>query len=302
LPEEDASKALADLTLLSHKVPIELFEGRRTLPHDLFARDDVEVYLDHLREAVDVELSALGESGSIELFAFTKRLAHRMGLASWGGMIGVSEEQLDALATHFEQLDGSESFVHPHKALLTIATRKFRERRAMHAIEAIFADILREREQSPANGDSVLDSFSHEAIRMSQRSIVLRRVVSPVEIADERVTYRVEPGTLIATMLSVTNQSAAAGLDEFNEKNYRGATFLREKDLPARELVTTYGHGKHTCPAHRFSTSAIRHSVGEIFRRYELTAQFDEPLPLRRQIGGVARADRPCVVRYVART
>jgi cytochrome P450 len=366
LPEEDASKALADLTLLSHKVPIELFEGRRTLPHDLFARDDVEVYLDHLREAVDVELSALGESGSIELFAFTKRLAHRMGLASWGGMIGVSEEQLDALAAHFEQLDGSESFVHPRRALLAIATRKRRERRAMHAIEAIFADILREREQSPdvndsdlfsricvswdgvpsparevgiardvivvqmgsqsnlfaamawtlifalrhptivdqirVHGDSVLDSFSHEAIRMSQRSIVLRRVVSPVEIADEQVSYRVEPGTLIATMLSVTNQSAAAGLDEFNEKNYRGATFLREKDLPARELVTTYGHGKHTCPAHRFSTSAIRHSVGEIFRRYELSAEFDEPLPLRRQIGGVARADRPCVVRYVART
>jgi cytochrome P450/putative sterol carrier protein len=365
LPEEQASKALADLTLLSHKVPIELFEGRRTLPHDLFARDDVEVYLDHLREAVDIELSALGDSGSIELFAFTKRLAHRMGLASWGGMVEVSEEQLDALGAHFEQLDGSESFVHPRKAMLAIAMRKRRERRAMHAIEAIYTDILRERTRSPdanssdlfsricaswddvpspareigiardvivvqmgsqsnlfaamawtlifalrhptivdqirAEGDSVLDSFSHEAIRMSQRSIVLRRVVSPIEIADEQVTYRVEPGTLIATMLSVTNQSAAKGLNEFNEKNYRGATFLRAKDLPARELVTTYGHGKHTCPAHRFSTSAIRHSVGEIFRRYELTAQFDEPQPLRRQIGGVARADRPCVVRYVAR-
>ncbi|MFA9411338.1 MAG: SCP2 sterol-binding domain-containing protein [Deltaproteobacteria bacterium] len=366
LPEEEASKALADLTLLSHKVPIELFEGRRTLPHDLFARDDVEVYLDHLREAVDVELSSLGESGSIELFAFTKRLAHRMGLASWGGMAGVSAERLEALAVHFEQLDGSESFVYPRKALLAVATGKRRERRAMHAIEAIFADILREHDhradanssdlfsricaswdgvpsparevgiardvivvqmgsqsnlfaamawtlifalrhptivdQIRAEGDGVLDAFSHEAIRMSQRSIVLRRTVTSVEIADEERTYRVEPGALIATMLSVTNQSAADGLDEFNEKNYRGATFLREKDLPARELVTTYGHGKHTCPAHRFSTSAIRHSVGEIFRRFELTAQFDEPRPLRRQIGGVARADRPCVVRYAART
>jgi hypothetical protein len=37
----------------------------------------VEVYLDHLREAVDIELSALGDSGSIELFAFIKRFAHR---------------------------------------------------------------------------------------------------------------------------------------------------------------------------------------------------------------------------------
>ena len=365
LPEETASKALADLTLLSHKVPIELFEGRRTLPHDLFARDDVEVYLEHLHKAVDVELSALGESGSLELFAFTKRLAHRMGLASWGGMSAASDEQLDALAAHFEQLDASESFVHPHKALLAVATRKWRERRAMHAIEAIFADMLRERHRntdvndndlftricaswddvpSPARevgiardvivvqmgsqsnlfaamawtlifalrhpnivdqilsqGDSVLEAFSHESIRMSQRSIVLRRVVSPVEVADEKATYRVGPGTLIATMLSVTNQFAAKGLDQFDEKNYRGASFLRANELPARELVTTYGHGKHTCPAHRFSTSAIRHSVGEIFRRYELRAEFDEPLPLPRQIGGVARADRPCTVRYVAR-
>jgi cytochrome P450 len=365
LPEETASKALADLTLLSHKVPIELFEGRRTLPHDLFARDDVEVYLDHLHKAVDLELCALGRSGSLELFAFTKRLAHRMGLASWGGMSAASDTQLAALATHFEQLDASESFVHPHKALLATAARKRRERKSMHAIEAIFADMLRERDgktdqrendlftricaswddvPSPAReigiardvivvqmgsqsnlfaamawtlvfalqhpsiidqvrseGDGVLDSFSHESIRMAQRSIVLRRVVSPVEVADESTTYRVAPGTLIATMLSVTNQSAAKGLDEFDAKNYRGAAFLRATDLPARELVTTYGHGKHTCPAHRFSTSAIRHSVGEIFRRYELSAEFDGPLPLTRQIGGVARADRPCTVRYVAR-
>ncbi|MFW2387856.1 MAG: SCP2 sterol-binding domain-containing protein [Polyangiales bacterium] len=364
LPEEAASKALADLTLLSHKVPIELFEGRRTLPHDLFARDDVEVYLEHLCRAVDLELRALGDSGSLELFAFTKRLAHRMGLASWGGMAEVSEEQLDVLATHLEQLDGSESFVHPRKALLAIATRKRRERRAMRAIESIFTDLLRDRGRggessngdlfsricaswegvpSPAReigiardvivvqmgsqsnlfaamawtmifalkhpavidqiraDDSVLESFSHEAIRMSQRSIVLRRVVSPLEIADERASYQVAPGTLIATMLSVTNQSAIKGLDRFDESNYQGATFLRAKDLPARELVTTYGHGKHTCPAHRFSTSAIRHSVGEIFRRYDLSPEFGEPNPLRRQIGGVARADRPCVVRYVAR-
>jgi cytochrome P450 len=288
-----------------------------------------------------------------------------MGLASWGGMRGASAEQLDALATHFDQLDSSESFVHPRKALFSIATRKRRERRAMHSIEEAFADMLSRRgiddasdddnlysricaswegvpspdreigiardvivvhmgSQSnlfaaiawtlifalkhPAiideirNGDDgVLDSFSHEAIRMSQRSIVLRRVVRPIEIVDERGSYRVGAGALLATMMSVTNRSAAKGLDEFDPTNYRGATFVRADDLPARELVTTYGHGKHTCPAHRFSTAAIRHSVGEILRRYELTPRFDDPLPLPRQIGGVARADRPCIVDYRAR-
>ncbi|MEM7436050.1 MAG: SCP2 sterol-binding domain-containing protein [Myxococcota bacterium] len=364
LPEEDASKALADLTLLSHKVPIELFEGRRTLPHDLFGRDDVEVYLGHLRASVDTELAALGEHGRFEVFEFTKRLAHRMGLASWGGSRAISQRQLDLLIQHFEQLDAAESFVHPHRAMLAAATGKTREKRAMHRIERILGDAVAartgdvdfgadlfdricaswndvpspEREigiardvivvhmgsqtnlfaamawtfiyalDAPSVVDSVrrgddrvLDPFSHEAIRMSQRSIVMRRVVRPIDMSDETKTYRVEPGTLITTMLSVTNRSACPGLDHFNAENFRGSTFVRAQELPARELVTTYGHGKHMCPAHRFSTSAIRHAVAELFRRYEFEARFSNPKPLTRQIGGVARADQPCEVEYHAR-
>ncbi len=362
LPEEEASKALADLTLLSHKLPIELFEGRRTLPHELFARDDVEAYLENLRTAVAFELDDLGNSGSIELFTFTKRLAHRMGLASWGGLNALSAEELDALIPHFEQLDASESFVHPHKAMFATATRKSRERRAMQAIETIFIEALANRprvqrsdlfsricsawdgvpipdreigiardvivvhmgsqtnlfaamawtlvyalreswliDEIRRGDESRVDSFSHEAIRMSQRSIVLRRVVSPIEISDEHRTYRLSPGTLVATMLSVTNRFAAAGLEQFNVDNYRGATFVRADELPARELVTTYGHGKHSCPAHRFSTLAIRHATCELVRRFELSPLFEAPLPLRRQIGGIARADRPCEVAYQAR-
>ena len=362
LPEEQASKALADLTLLSHKVPIELFEGRRTLPHDLFTRDDVETYLENLRTAVDFELDDLGDEGSIELFTFTKRLAHRMGLASWGGLNALSADELDELIVHFEELDASESFVHPHKAMIATLTQKRREKQAMRAIESIFIRALGSRavlgssdlfsricdswEGVPSpdretgiardvivvhmgsqsnlfaamawtlvyalaqpwiieelrRGDITnIDAFSHEAIRMSQRSIVLRRVVSPVEISDEHQTYRLAPETLVATMLSVTNRTAAPGLDHFDASNYRGQTFLRASALPARELVTTYGHGKHTCPAHRFSSSAIRHAVSELFHRFDLEPQYSEPQVLVRQIGGVARADRPCMTRYRAR-
>ena len=66
-------------------------------------------------------------------------------------------------------------------------------------------------------------------------------------------------------------------------------------------MVEGYGHAKHSCPAHRFSTSAIRHATREIFERFELTPLFNDPRSLRRQIGGVARADRPCEVAYEAR-
>ena len=342
-------------------MPIELFEGRRTLPHDLFARDDVQAYLRNLHMAIDTELDGLGASGTIELFTFTKRLAHRMGLASWGGLDALSPESLNALIEHFELLDASESFVHPHKAMVAMATGKRRERKAMKAIESVFLDALEtegtatgsdlfarictawdgvpspEREIGIARDVIVvhmgsqsnlfaamawtlvyalrepwlveelrsghqhsLEAFSHEAIRMSQRSIVMRRVVTPVEVSDGNRTYRLAPETLVTTMLSVTNRSAAPGLDRFDASNYRGSTFLRSGDLGARELVTTYGHGKHTCPAHRFSTLAIQHATAELFRRFDLTPSFEDARPLRRQIGGVARADRPCEVHYQA--
>ena len=41
LPEKTASKGLADFEMLRHKVPDDLFAGRRILPHDLFSRDDM---------------------------------------------------------------------------------------------------------------------------------------------------------------------------------------------------------------------------------------------------------------------
>jgi cytochrome P450 len=334
LPEEDASKALADLALLSHKVPIELFEGRRTFPHDLFAKDDVQAYLGNLKSAVDVELADLGDSGTIEAFSFAKRLAHRMGMASWGGEEAASPKYLPRLATLFDRLDMSESFVHPHKALLTIATRKARERAAMQEIEdpspereiGIARDVIVIHMGSQSNlfaamawtlifllaqpdvieavrsGDeTILNPFSHEAIRMTQRSIVLRRVVTPIDFEHGNETHRLPPGTLVTTMMSVTNTTAAPWLAKFDISNYRGSVFPRSKELAAPELVTTYGHGKHTCPAHRFSTSAITIAISELVRHFDLEPRYKDPNPRPRQLGGVARADRVCKIAYTRR-
>ena len=48
LPEDHASKGVADWRMLRRKVPDELFDGRRTLPHDLFGRADAATYLNHV--------------------------------------------------------------------------------------------------------------------------------------------------------------------------------------------------------------------------------------------------------------
>jgi len=364
LPERLASKGFADYALLRHKIPDELFVGRRNFPHHLFGNQEVESYLDHVEEAVARQLDELGATGRFDVFAFTRRLGHRIGLASWGGITGASARHLDRLIPRFDALDASESFVYPWRGFLAWATDKRRERAALTAIEAIMADVLREREtrgsgdddlfgrivaswndapveertsgiardvmlihmgsmsnlfaamawtlvnvlaradlvESARAGDvALVERSAHEAIRLAQRSITLRRVLQPVEIDDGTRSYRVAPDAFVTTMLSVTNVDAAPGLDRFDPDRYDGH---RLRDVPAlatRELVSTFGHGRHSCPARRFSISAIRIAVLRLLARFDLEPRWRAaPRPLRMQLGGVARA-RGCVVRYRAR-
>jgi hypothetical protein len=46
-----------------------------------------------------------------------------------------------------------------------------------------------------------------------------------------------------------------------------------------------------------FSIAAIRSLVLALLADFDLEVRFRDARPLRRQIGGVARADRPCRVR-----
>ena len=361
LPERVASKGVADYLMLRHKVPDELFAGRRNFPHDLFGREDVEGYLDNVAEAVRLELDELGESGRFETFALTRRLVHRIGLASWAGVECASAARLNALIPHFDRLDAAESFVHPSRAFFTGATGKRRERAALAAIEATIGSVLDERARGgrrdddflariasswadapeparrigiardvalihlgsqsnlyaamawtlvnllahPAlleavrSGDTeLLERCAHESIRVAQRSITLRRVLSEVEIDDGRTRYRVAPGAFVTTTLAVTNTGAAPELARFDPGHYEGRRLKPVAGLATPELVSTFGHGRHACPAQRFSISAIRIALTGLLARFELTPQFAGAMPLRAQIGGVARAAAPCRVAY----
>jgi cytochrome P450 len=149
-----------------------------------------------------------------------------------------------------------------------------------------------------AGDDALLERVAHESIRLRQRSIVLRQILQPCVIEDEHAAYQLEPGLFLATMMSVTNVRGAENLDQFDIDNYAGPRFTRTKELPGRELVTTFGHGAHYCPAARFSTSAIRISVRTLIESFDLTPRFRNPQPRKRQIGGVARADRACRIGY----
>jgi cytochrome P450 len=146
--------------------------------------------------------------------------------------------------------------------------------------------------------DAFLERCAYESIRLAQRSLTLRQVLRPLELDDGRTKYTLAPGVLVATMLSVTNPTAAEGLHRFDPDHYEGRSPARSLALPARELVSTFGPGRHTCPAQRFSISAIRIAVQRLVERFELSPRFRSAAPRRRQLGAVARSERPCAVAY----
>ena len=152
-----------------------------------------------------------------------------------------------------------------------------------------------------AGDDALLERAAHESIRLAQRSLTLRQVLSPLTVELETGTYTLAPGVFLATLLSVNNPQAAPGLDRFDPDHYTGRKLADTVAVPARELVSTFGHGRHACPAQRFSISAIRIAIRRLVDAYDLTPRFRAARPLPRQIGGVARAARPCRIAYAAR-
>src|SRR5580693_4206996 len=153
LPEENASKGVADWRMLRRKLPDEVFAGRRVLPHQLFGREDVASYLRNVELAVDAAADELGSDGEVDLFSLSRRLGHRVGLASWGGPGAAEGERFETLVRAFDQLDGSESFVHPDAMAYVATTDKAEERAALAEVTAQLGLALEQRRASEHDDD-----------------------------------------------------------------------------------------------------------------------------------------------------
>jgi cytochrome P450 len=150
-----------------------------------------------------------------------------------------------------------------------------------------------------AGGDAaLLERCALESTRLGQCSVMLRTILNDVEIDDGTTTYRLSPGVTLATMLALTNPTSAPGLDRYDPDRWDGRRLRDEHLLPARESVTTFGHGSHRCPAQRFSLSAITRTVRRLVTSYELEPRFTTLRAMPDQIGGVARAADPCPIAY----
>jgi cytochrome P450 len=362
LPEEVASKGIADYLMLRRKLPEQIFDGRRTMPHLLFRKGDVVHYLASLEEALQVTCEEMADAGQVDVFGLMRTLGHRFGLASWGGP-GCSEGATFArLAAAFDVLDGSDAFVHPDAMAAVAASDKAAERAALDEVTEIVAatvdlpgqtglfpriveawadepdDEQRRRgiahdvalvhiasmsNLAAALGWAMVDLLEHpealarvragdreytercalETTRLAQRSIMARHVLSPVSFDTGDGTYELPAGSTVATLLPLLNTSAAPGLERWEPDRWQRHRLADPADLASPQLVTAFGHGKHTCPAQPFSLAAMSMAVSELFRGYEFEPGWSgRPQPVPAQIGGVARASSPCLTWYRRRS
>ncbi len=361
LTEDTASKGVADWRMLRRKLPDEVFVGRRTLPHQLFGREDVSRFLANVEQALDDTIDELGDRGTTDVFALTRRLGHRVGLASWGGPGAATGTRFEALVVAFDTLDGSESFVHPDAMAAVAASGKAAEIEALSAIaeqlgpsleelpgneadHPLFARVVAAWADQPpseaasgvagdvalihiasmsnlfaALGWALVDLLAHpleasrveagdrgraevcalESIRLAQRSIMARYVLSPISFDVGDAVLEVSPGTTVATLLPLTNAASAPGLATWDPSRWKGRRLADPSALAAVELVTAFGHGRHTCPAQPFSLAAMATTLIRLLSDYQWTPGWtDRPQPVRAQIGGVARAGSPCPLTY----
>ena len=361
LNEDVASKGVADWRMLKRKLPDGIFVGRRTLPNQLFGREDVSRYLANVDRALDDTLDELGGRGVVDVFDLTRRIGHRVGLASWGGPGAAAGSRFDGLVAAFDTLDGSESFVHPDAMAAVAESGKVAEIEALASVtryigqglaelpgleadHPLFARVVASWADEPAEvvaagvagdvalihvasmsnlfaalGWALVDLLDHpsemaaviggdrsiteacalESIRLAQCSIMARFVLSPVTFDVGDTVFEIERGTTIATLLPLTNRSSAPGYDVWDPTRWKGRRLADPSTLAAVELVTAFGHGRHSCPAQPFSLAAMSRSLNRLLTTYDFTSAWtDQPRPVRAQIGGVARAAVPCPLSY----
>ena len=137
-----------------------------------------------------------------------------------------------------------------------------------------------------------LEQVLMESVRLSQRSITLRKVLEPVEVATESARYTVNKGVYITTLLSVKNTEGDE-LSRFDPDHYEGNRLKAELTPGGKEQVSTFGHGKHACPAQKFSHMMCKAVVAAILDTFDLELRSAQCEPSSRQIGGVARSAEP---------
>jgi cytochrome P450 len=240
LPEEVASKGVADYLMLRRKLPDDIFAGRRVLPNSLFRRDDVAAYLTNLRWALDKTVTELGSAGSVDMFDLTRRLGHRMGLASWAGPGAAEGDSFERLVSAFDTLDGSEAFVHPDAMATVAATHKGAERSALEDVVAVVEQAVQLSDSGAAAGgtlfDRIVEAWSSEPAERRIRGIGLD--VALIHIASMSNLMAALGWAMVDLLDHPTELAAVVGGDgELAQRCALESTRLAQRSIMSRAVL-----------------------------------------------------------------
>jgi cytochrome P450 len=243
LTEETASKAIADYLMLRRKLPNDIFVGRRTLPSTLFRRDDVISYLANLDRALEQTTIELGPAGSVDVFELTRRLAHRMGLASWAGPGSADGEAFDRLVRAFDTLDGSDAFVRPDRMAAVAATEKRAERAALDEVVDAIAAAVHRFDAGDRPGDMngqglfgrIVDAWTAEPEEVRLRGIALD--VALIHIASMS-NLAAAIGWALVDILEHPAQQARVCLGGSDSADFAQRCALESTRLAQRSIMT----------------------------------------------------------------
>ena len=240
LPEEVASKGVADYLMLRRKLPDDIFAGRRLLPNSLFRRDDVASYLANLHWALNQTVAELGSPGSVDLFDLTRRLGHRMGLASWAGPGSAENDAFERLVSAFDTLDGSDAFVHPDAMAAVAAADKRAERSALEDVVAVVGQAVQRSDSGAAAGvtlfDRIVEAWSSEPAADRIRGIGLD--VALIHIASMS-NLMAALGWAMVDLLDHPAELAAVvdGDDELAQRCALESTRLAQRSIMSRAVL-----------------------------------------------------------------
>lgn len=136
-----------------------------------------------------------------------------------------------------------------------------------------------------------------ESIRVAQRSITLRKVMKEITFDAGDEVYNLRPGVYVTTMLSVMNIRNAE-LARFDADHYKGRKINADLIAHGRETISTFGHGKHACPAQKFSHNMCKVLFIQLLGQFDFAAIAEAVEPSTSQMGGVSRAAQDVLLAF----
>ncbi len=189
------------------------------------------------------------------------------GVALRGSVVGESTKHLDRMIPALDKLAAADSFVHPHRGIWSMVTNKLAARGAIWELDATISEIIeaREREGLDPNDLSARICASWDDIEGGAREIGIARDIVVIHMGLMSNLFAAPAWTLVH--------------------------LLERPEIQERPRIDSERLDRATY-------ESIRLTVQRLLEQYRFTRKCSDPQLLRRQLGGVARADRPCRVIY----